>query len=77
MCDGEWMRKNTKRLHSKRFGFNPEIVAMIAKQKEVLRICETSISYYGRSKSEGKKIRFTDGLEAIWNILYYNIKPGK
>lgn len=77
MFDGNWIRNHAPKLRSKRFGFNPEIVAAIAKEKEHLRICETSISYYGRSKSEGKKIRFKDGLAAIWDIFYYNLKPGK
>jgi len=77
MFDGDWIRNHAPKLRSQRFGFNPEIVAAIAKEKENLRICETSISYYGRSKSEGKKIRFTDGIEAVWNILYYNLKPGR
>lgn len=74
MFDGEWIRKNAHRLRSRRFGFNPEIVALIAKEREKLRICETSISYYGRSKSEGKKIKFSDGIEAVWDILYYNFR---
>jgi glycosyltransferase involved in cell wall biosynthesis len=74
MFDGDWIRNHTPKLRSKRFGFNPEIVALIAKEKEELRICETSISYYGRSKSEGKKIRMKDGFEAIWDIVYYNLK---
>lgn len=76
MMDGDWIRRIAPHLSSKRFGFNPEIVAIIAKEKDSLRICETSISYYGRSRSEGKKIRFFDGIEAIWDIIYYNIKPG-
>ncbi|MDB5184914.1 MAG: distantly related to GDP-Man: Dol-P b-mannosyltransferase [Candidatus Saccharibacteria bacterium] len=74
MFDGDWIRATAPRLRSKRFGFNPEIVALIAKQKEKLKICETSVSYYGRSKSEGKKIRFSDGIEAVWDIIYYNTK---
>ena len=77
MSDGNWVRSITPKLRSKGFGFNPEIVALIAKHKEELRICETSISYYGRSKSEGKKIRFRDGIDAIWEIFYYNLKSGK
>lgn len=44
MFDGDWIRAKTPKLQSKRFGFNPEIVAKIAKEKETLRICETSIS---------------------------------
>lgn len=77
LFDGDWIRKYAPLLRSKRFGFNPEIVAAIAKDKESLRICETSISYYGRSKSDGKKIRFTDGIEAIFDIIYYNLRPKK
>jgi glycosyltransferase involved in cell wall biosynthesis len=73
MFDGDWIRTKAPKLQSKRFGFNPEIVAKIAKEKESLRICETSISYYGRTKSEGKKIGFKDGIEAIWEIIFYNL----
>jgi glycosyltransferase involved in cell wall biosynthesis len=73
MFDGEWIRDKAPKLKSKRFGFNPEIVAKIAKQKEHLRICETSVSYYGRTKSEGKKIGSRDGIRAIGEIIYFNI----
>ena len=73
MFDGEWIRAKAPRLRSKRFGFNPEIVAKIAKEKESLRICETSVSYYGRTKSEGKKIGARDGLKALWEIVYFNL----
>jgi hypothetical protein len=74
MFSGDWIRDRATKLRSKRFGFNPEIVAKIAQEKESLRICEVSISYYGRSKSEGKKIRGKDAVEAIWGIIYYNLK---
>ncbi len=73
MFDGEWIRKNSKDLRSKQFGFNPEIVAKIASQKNNLRICEIGISYYGRTKTEGKKIGWKDGVEAIWDIFRFNI----
>lgn len=73
MFDGEWIRRKAPKLKSQRFGFNPEIVARIAKEKESLRICETSISYYGRTKSEGKKIGARDGIKALWEIFYFNI----
>lgn len=76
MMDGDWIRNKATKLNSKRFGFNPEIVAKIAKDKHKLRICEVSISYYGRSKTEGKKIGFKDGIEAVWDIIYYNLKRG-
>ncbi|MDI9570429.1 MAG: glycosyltransferase family 2 protein [Pseudomonadota bacterium] len=53
-----------------RFGFEPEITAKIARKKA--RIYEVGISYYGRTYEEGKKIRWTDGLWALWCILKYN-----
>jgi glycosyltransferase involved in cell wall biosynthesis len=73
MFNGNWIRDNSKTLNSKRFGFNPEIVARIASQKNNLRICEVGISYFGRTKSDGKKIRFKDGIEAIYEIIKYNL----
>ncbi len=73
MFNGNWIRDNSKTLSSKRFGFNPEIVARIASQKNNLRICEVGISYFGRTKSEGKKIGFKDGIEAIYEIIKYNL----
>lgn len=73
MFNGEWIRKNANNLKSKRFGFNPEIVAKIAKNKNSLRICETNISYYPRTRKEGKKIGYKDGVSAIWDIIRFNI----
>ncbi len=73
MFDGDWIRAKAPRLKSRQFGFNPEIVAKIAKDKNNLRICETNISYYGRTKSEGKKIGAKDGVKAVCEIFYYNL----
>ncbi len=73
MFDGNWIRQKAPSLKSKRFGFNPEIVAKIAKEKESLRICEVGISYYGRTKSEGKKIGYKDGVTAVGEILFFNL----
>lgn len=56
-------------LRSKRFGFEPEITAKIAKRS--LRIFEVPISYFGRTYREGKKINWRDGLAAIWVILKF------
>ncbi len=63
--------KNIK-LKEKRFGFEPEITAKIAKIKNI-RIYEVGISYYGRTYIDGKKINWKDGLRAIWVILKYNL----
>jgi glycosyltransferase involved in cell wall biosynthesis len=54
-----------------RFGFEPEIVAKIATKR--LRIYEMSVSYDGRTYSEGKKITWKDGFRAIYCILHYNL----
>ncbi|MEM9917392.1 MAG: glycosyltransferase family 2 protein [Bacteroidota bacterium] len=59
-------------LKEKRFGFEPEVTARIAKIDDV-RIYEVGISYYGRSYEEGKKIGWKDGLRAIYCIFKYNL----
>lgn len=59
-------------LHEKGFGIEPEITAKISRIKNI-RIYEVGISYYGRTYDEGKKIRWTDGLHAIYCIFKYNI----
>lgn len=58
-------------LKQERFGFEPEITAKISKQK--IMIFEIPISYQGRKHSEGKKIGFRDGLNAIKCIILYNL----
>lgn len=56
---------------SQRFGFEIEVTAKVSKLG--CAIYEVPISYYGRTYEEGKKITFTDGLEALWLILRYNL----
>ena len=60
------------KLEEKRFGFEPEVTAKIARLKKV-RIYEVGISYYGRTYDEGKKIGWRDGFRAIYCILKYNL----
>lgn len=57
-------------LREKRFGFEPEVTAKVARVKGV-RIYEVGISYYGRTYEEGKKIGWRDGVRAIWCIVKY------
>ena len=57
-------------LEEDRFGFEPEIVAKIAKRR--CRIYEVGISYYGRTYDEGKKIGWRDGVHALFAIVKYN-----
>jgi glycosyltransferase involved in cell wall biosynthesis len=56
----------------KRFGFEPEVTAKIARNRQT-RIFEVGISYYGRTFDEGKKIGWKDGFRAIYCILKYNL----
>jgi hypothetical protein len=70
MFRGDLVRDLAKHLKAQRFGFEPEITARVAKSKA--RVYEIGISYYGRSKEEGKKIGMKDGIKAIWEIIYFN-----
>jgi glycosyltransferase involved in cell wall biosynthesis len=58
-------------IREKRFGFEPEITAKVARKR--CRIYEVGISYFGRTYEEGKKIGWKDGVRAIWCILKYNL----
>jgi glycosyltransferase involved in cell wall biosynthesis len=60
------------RLKEDRFGFEPEVTAKVSRIQKV-RFYEVGIAYYGRTYSDGKKIKWTDGFYAIWCILKYNI----
>jgi len=57
-------------IEENRFGFEPEIVAKVSRMD--LRIYEVSISYYGRTYAEGKKIGWRDGFSALRCIFKYN-----
>jgi len=58
-------------IEENRFGFEPEIVAKVARSGA--RIYEVGISYYGRTYEEGKKIGWQDGMRALYAILKYNL----
>ena len=53
------------------FGFEPEVVAKVAKLK--CRIYEVGISYHGRTYAEGKKIGAKDGFRALYAIVKHNL----
>ncbi|HET9506198.1 MAG TPA: glycosyltransferase family 2 protein [Hymenobacter sp.] len=59
-------------LEEKRFGFEPEVTAKVARVPGV-RIYEVGISYYGRTYAEGKKIGWRDGFRAIYCIVKYGL----
>jgi glycosyltransferase involved in cell wall biosynthesis len=51
------------------FEFCPEVTAKAAKRG--IKIREVPIHYYPRSIREGKKIKWTDGIDALWTLLKY------
>lgn len=57
-------------LQEKRFGFEPEITLRLSRIKG-LNITEVPISYNARTRNDGKKINYKDGLRVIWCILKY------
>lgn len=57
------------RLRALEFEFEPEITAKILQKG--IPITEVPIRYKPRSKDEGKKINFVDGIEAIYTIFKY------
>jgi len=54
-------------LKARSFDLEPEITCKILKKG--VKIFEVPISYVGRDFSEGKKITWVDGIEALWVIL--------
>lgn len=57
-------------LREKRFGFEPELTAKLARRK--CRIQEVGISYNSRGYDEGKKIHVRDALRALYCIWRYS-----
>jgi len=57
------------KLNCNGFDFCPEVTAKIAKKK--IRIYEVPIRYTPRKIKEGKKIRWKDGIIAIWTLIRY------
>ena len=58
-------------LRENRFGIEPELVAKIAKIKDI-RVYEVGVKYFGRKYDEGKKITWKDGFSALRCIVIYN-----
>ncbi len=59
-------------LKCERFEFCPEVTALITKKG--IKIHEVGISYHPRSLTEGKKINWRDGLEAIHVLVKHRFK---
>ena len=56
-------------IKSKDFTVEAEITAKVFKNR--FKVYEVPISYYGRTYSEGKKIRWYHGITAIWALIKY------
>ena len=56
-------------LNANRFDFEPEITAKLLKNGA--KYLESPISYNARTKNEGKKICWLDGLQAVWTLIKY------
>lgn len=65
---GKVARMVAEKVTSERFGIEPEITALV----KHYRVKEVPISYFGRGRREGKKIKAADGLAAIWHIIKFN-----
>lgn len=59
------------KLKGNRFEIEPEITAKLAKRE--CRIYEVPIEYSGRTRAEGKKIKWKDGLAAIYYIIKFRL----
>lgn len=59
-------------LESKRFEIEPELTAKISRMG--YSILEVPVTYRPRTRFEGKKIRFRDGLKALATILRYGLR---
>lgn len=58
-------------LKSKRFGIEVELTAYLGKVK--VRILEFPISYFPRTRLQGKKINWKDGVAALYHLIRFNL----
>ena len=56
-------------LTCRRFEFCPEVTAKLRKRD--IRIAEVPIDYAARTAAQGKKIKWLDGLLALWTLIKY------
>ena len=60
-------------LQSKGFGVDAEITAKVARGQ--FHVFEVPVSYFGRSKADGKKIRLKDGFAALTALVRHTYFP--
>jgi len=69
--DGKLIRKlNFK---GNKFDWEPEVTAKLLRLG--FEIKEVPVSYHPRKVNEGKKIKWTDGVSALWTALYWRLLP--
>lgn len=56
------------------FEFCPEVTAKLGRRK--IPIAEVPISYTARAIADGKKVRWTDGVEAMWVLMKHRLRKG-
>ena len=61
-------------LTCERFEFCPEVTAKLGLRK--VTIAEVPIAYVARDVADGKKVRWTDGFEALWVLVKHRIGRG-
>ena len=74
-CYKAFHRRVVPSLHlvSKRFGVDAEFTVKVARGG--FRIFEVPVSYFGRSRAEGKKIRLRDGFSALAALVRHSLEP--
>jgi glycosyltransferase involved in cell wall biosynthesis len=58
-------------LQSQRFGIEVELTAYVAKTRA--RVYERPIRYYPRTRLQGKKINWKDGVAALFHLVRFNL----
>jgi len=58
-------------LECRRFEFCPEVTAKLCRLGE--KIAEVPISYAPRNREQGKKLRSSDGWDAVWALLRFRV----
>ena len=73
-CYKVFRRELLERMHlrSDRFSVETEMTVKLAKMG--IRIYEVPIVYHGRTYAEGKKIRWSDGVKAFYDLVKYRFK---
>jgi len=69
--DREVLNSFLQRLESKRFGFEPEVTARIAKAG--FKIIEVPVSYKPRSSEEGKHMNLKGQVESLLALIKYSV----